>query len=222
MKINWEVKINEKKVSSKDTDFSFDFDIEFSFNSWHLVAKEINYKNEKEQQLINKNFKSFTSEFKNLYLNETLGNTKFSDWNNIKMYHLEDDIFVSSDGNICILKADGFYDTEFMASVYPINEDVSKNLIKLSIYDDNEIVKFKNFEIDDSINEINQISYKYEIEDEYELISINSSSIYIYDEFIKRDIKNEDKELVEALVSVLIFGNRNFLKWSDVYEKIKN
>ena len=80
MKINWEVKINEKKVSSKDTDFSFDFDIEFSFNSWHLVAKEINYKNEKEQQLINKNFKSFTSEFKNLYLNETLGNTKFSDW----------------------------------------------------------------------------------------------------------------------------------------------
>ena len=46
MKINWEVKINEKKVSSKDIDFSFQFDIEFSFNSWHLVAKEINYKNE--------------------------------------------------------------------------------------------------------------------------------------------------------------------------------
>jgi hypothetical protein len=59
-------------------------------------------------------------------------------------------------------------------------------------------------------------------EDESELISINKSSIYIYDEFIKRDIKDEDKELIEALVSVLIFGNRNFLKWSDVYEKIKN
>ena len=72
------------------------------------------------------------------------------------------------------------------------------------------------------INKINQIPYKYEIEDEYELISINKSSIYIYDEFIKRDIKYEDKELIEALVSVLIFGNRNFLKWSDVYEKIKN
>lgn len=222
MKINWEVKINEKKVSSKDIDFSFDFDIEFSFNSWHLVAKEINYKNEKEQQLINSNFKSFSSEFKNLYLNEKLEITKFSDWNNIKMYHLEDDIFVSSDGNICILRDDGFYDTEFMTSVYPINEDTSKNLIKLSIYDDNEIVKFKNFEIDDIINEINQISYKYEIEDDYEFISINKSSIYIYDEFIKRDIKDEDKELIEALVSVLIFGNRIFLKWSDVYEKIKN
>lgn len=39
-------------LSSKDIDFSFEFDIEFSFNSWHLVAKEINYKNEKEQQLI--------------------------------------------------------------------------------------------------------------------------------------------------------------------------
>ena len=33
---------------------------------------------------------------------------------------------------------------------------------------------------------------------------------------------NEDKELIEALVSVFIFENRNFLKWSDVYEKIKN
>ena len=222
MKINWEVNIDEKKVFSKDIDFSFEFDIEFSFNSWHLVAKEINYKNEKEQQLINSNFKSFASEFKNLYLNETLENTKFSDYDNIKMYHLEDDIFLSKDGNICVLKADGFYDTEFMTSVYPINENTSKNLIKLSIYDDNEVIKFKNFEIDDSINEINQIPYKYEIEDEYELISINKSSIYIYDEFIKRDIKNEDKELIEALVSVLIFGNRNFLKWSDVYEKIKN
>ena len=84
------------------------------------------------------------------------------------------------------------------------------------------IIRERHFEIDDSINEINQIPYKYEIEDEYEFISINKSSIYIYDEFIKRDIKNEDKELVEALVSVLIFGNRNFLKWSDVYEKIKN
>ena len=148
MKINWEVNINEKKVSSKDIDFSFDFDIEFSFNSWHLVAKEINYKNEKEQQLINKNFKSFASEFKNIYLKDNLGTTKLSDDRKVKMYHLEDDIFVSSDGNICVLKADGFYDTELMTSVYPINEDVSKNLIKLSIYDDNEIVKFKNFEID--------------------------------------------------------------------------
>ena len=26
LKINWEVNINEKKVSSKDIDFSFDFD----------------------------------------------------------------------------------------------------------------------------------------------------------------------------------------------------
>ncbi len=222
MKINWEVKINEKKVSSKDIDFSFDFDIEFSFNSWHLVAKEINYKNEKEQQLINSNFKSFASEFKNIYLKDNLGTTKLSDDRKVKMYHLEDDIFVSSDGNICVLKADSFYDTEFMTSVYPINENTSKNLIKLSIYDDNEIVKLKNFEIDDSINEINQISYKYEIEDDYEFISINKSSIYIYDEFIKRDIKDEDKELIEALVSVLIFGNKNFLKWSDVCEKIKN
>lgn len=221
MKINWEVNINEKKVSSKDIDFSFDFDIEFSFNSWHLVAKEINYKNEKEQQLINSNFKSFASEFKNIYLKDNLGTTKLSDDRKVKMYHLEDDIFVSSDGNICVLKADSFYDTELMTSVYPINEDVGKNLIKLSIYDDNEVIKFKNFEIDDSINEINKIPYKYEIEDEYELISINKSSIYIYDEFIKRDIKDEDKELIEALVSVLIFGNRNFLKWSDVYEKIK-
>ena len=53
------------------------------------------------------------------------------------MYHLEDDTFVSKYGNICVLKPDGFYDTEFMTSVYPIKEDVSKNLIKLSIiYDD--------------------------------------------------------------------------------------
>lgn len=222
MKINWEVNIDEKKVSSKDIDFSFEFDIEFSFNSWHLVAKEINYKNKKEQQFINKNFKSFTSEFKNLYLNETLGITKFSDYDNIKMYHLEDDIFVSKDGNICVLKPDGFYDTEFMTPVYPINKDVSKNLIKLSIYDDNEIVKFKNFEIDDSINEINNIPFIYEIEDNYELISVRESSIYIYDDFIKQEIKDEDKELIEALTSVLIFGNRKLLKWSDVYEKIKN
>lgn len=221
MKINWEVNINEKKVSSKDTDFSFEFDIEFSFNSWHLVAKEINYKNEKEQQLINSNFKSFSSEFKNLYLNEKLEITKFSDWNNIKMYHLEDDIFVSSDGNICILKADGFYDTELMTSVYPIDENTSKNLIKLSIYDDNQVVNFKGFYIDDSINEINQIPYKYEIEDDYEFIKVNKSHIYVYDEFIKKDIKDEDKELIEALISVLIFGNRIFLKWSDIYEKIK-
>ena len=36
------------------------------------------------------------------------------DWNNIKMYHLEDDIFLSSNGSICILKTDGFYDKELI------------------------------------------------------------------------------------------------------------
>lgn len=222
MKINWKIDIENKKISLNESDFSFDFEIVFDFNNWSVVPKAIAYKNEAEKELVSNAIDSFKSEFRVLHLLEKLGKTKVADGNKIKMYKLEDNIYVSKDGQICTFHSDSFYDTPFFTSVYPIDENTNINLVKMSIYCEDDIIKFKDFEIDDSINKINTTPFIYKIKDDYEFIKVNKSHIFIYDEFAKKDIQtSEDKELIEALVNVLIYGNKNFLTWNKFKERLK-
>lgn len=217
MKTNWNIDIENKIISSKDLDFSFEFEIEFEFRKWHLRSKEIVFKSEDEKEKANKLFKSLQTEFKVLKYIETLKFDGFGDWNYMKMFHLEDNIYVSEDGEICTLEADGFYETSFRTSAFPISEETSKNLVMMTIYNDDEIVKYKDFEIDDSEETINDIPYMYNIEDDFEEIKVNDSVIRAYDDYIiKKDVNDKDKELLEALVYVLIYGNKNFLTWNEV------
>lgn len=232
MKTFWDIDINNKIAALKDNNIKFKIKFDIEIRNDYLVIKQeevlekdfpSNLNSEELSKKMAKLMSSLGDELNYLHLKTKLGDTKLGDINKIKMYQVEDNIYVSEDRQICVLNPDGFYGTDYVTSLPLINEEIATNLVKLSIYDYDDLVTIGDYEIDLDDNTINDTKFIYEIEDDYEYIRVNDSFVYVYDEdeIDEGNIKKEDKELIELLIKILINGYRNHITFNELKENIK-
>jgi hypothetical protein len=186
-------------------------------------------------------------EFKLLHLTEKVEFLNETDDNDVKMYKIEDNIYVSRNGEICLLTATGFEDTDYQTAITNIDENISKNLIKSTIYDSENIkynghiintltetidnikyLEFDSFDFEDEdLDDFEEQGLTKEdgellINDECNILKINDTKLYIYDNYSSFSNENnlQDIELLETLEEVLYDNKMDFITWDELLDKI--
>lgn len=251
MRVYWSIDINNKIAELKNEDIllKFKYDLEL-LESGTFIIKKIETIEESQLDAqaaakIPKLMRILGDEFKLLHLVEKVEFLNETDANDVKMYKVEDNIYVSQNGEICLLTATGFEDTNYQTAIINIDENIPKNLIKSTIYDsesiryDGHIINtlaetidnIRYFEFDSSDFENDDLDdFKEQgltlddgellLNDECNILKINDTKLYIYDAHSSISSEEDIKavELLEILEEVLYDNKMEFLTWSEVLE----
>lgn len=175
---------------------------------------------------------------------EFLGET---DWDDIPMYKIENNVYVSADGNICLLEATGFIETDYVTACRSINEETMKLDITNTVYDP-ENIRYKGHIIDTISDTIDGERY-YEISSEdlesdlggakailndeelamllredVDILVYKNSRSYIYDGYTSApQVQDEEgMEILDILEDVLYDTKMEYLPWEKLLEKINS
>lgn len=253
MRVFWDININEKTAELKNEDIllKFIYDLELMGDGTCIIKKiatlEKSELDAKAAAKIAKLLRILGDEFKLLHLTEKVEFLNETDDNDVKMYKIEDNIYVSQHGEICLLTTTGFEDTDYQTAITNIDENIPKNLIKSIIYD-SENIKYNGHIINTLAETIDNIRYfefdssdfenddlddfeeqgltkedgELLINDECNILKINDTKLYIYDAHSSISSEEDIKavELLEILEEVLYDDKMEFLSWKEVLENI--
>lgn len=251
MRVYWNIDINNKTAELKNEDIilKFIYDLELENGTFIIKKKATLEESQLDSQAaakIPKLMRILGDEFKLLHLTEKVEFLNETDDNDVKMYKVEDNIYVSQYGEICILNQFGFEDTDYQTAITNIDENIPKNLVKSTIYD-SENIKYNGHIINTLAETIDNIRYfefdsedfepelddfeeqgltkedgELLINDECNILKINDTKLYLYDNYSSLSSEEDIKavELLEILEEVLYDDKMEFLSWKEVLEKI--
>lgn len=140
MKTYWDIDINNKIASFKDDEIIYKFKFEADFDEFLVFYQaELLENNHKiDISKMHTYMRIFGDEL-SLSFNHKLQFKGEADRYGVKMYCLEDNIYIDEDGAITILDKMGFEDTCYMCDLETSDmESIPVNIAKLFIYCDNE------------------------------------------------------------------------------------
>lgn len=230
MKTHWNININDKIAELKDDSIKFKFRFEVSLGDGFLSLSQKEVIEQDFSSVLNQNdlakkaskfLRILGDEFKILGGKVELSNQ--TDFIGSSMYKVEDDIYVSESGEIYLLKTFGFFDTSFQTAIEEIDENVSKNYIKTTIYN-NEHIKHKGHTINAIAETIDGLEYFEFSDDICNTLKFNDTILYIYDSHSSfNDTKNEkDVEILKILYEVLYENTMEFITWNELVESINS
>lgn len=148
MKTYWDIDIDNKIASFKDNEaiYRFKFDVE---DDEALIIKKIatlEDNNKIDTSKMHTYMRYLGDELSLLYFNDKLKFSGETDWDDVKMYKIEDNIYIDEAATVVILNATGFEDTDYMCDIDIDNiEETPINLAKLLICYDDEKYKYITF-----------------------------------------------------------------------------
>lgn len=150
MKTYWDIDIDNKIASFKDDEivfkarFELEADESIAFNFIEVLEN-----NEKiDIMKMNSYMKYFSDEINLLHFNEKLKFDGQSDIDGIKMYCIEDNIYVDEEGVLNVFEDNEFHYTDYYVDIVFDNmESTPKALVKLSVYFDDEESEDENDEV---------------------------------------------------------------------------
>jgi len=226
---NWQIDINKKSATLNIDGESrlFHFNVKLQvYNSYIIDTKR--YINRAFGLTSKEPILKFNSLYKKLkvsYFNETLKPSTTYDKNGIKMFHIEDNIFVSKYGDISIFNNGKFYNTDYRTILKLINVNIPVNLVKLTLFNKKELI-YNDYTIDTINQTINKIKYYKDENLGFDILSLNNSSvaIYYYYNIVDTNCKTgKDLKLLNILVEALYWGKANYITFGKVkkgiYEK---
>lgn len=156
MKTFWNIDINKKIATFNDESIVFSFEFEIVFDEYLEINQKNIIENNKKIDLLKMStyMRSMGHEISLVHFAEKLKFDGETDAEGIKMYRLEDDIYVDEFGTICILNEMGFEDTEFMCDINVNDiENTPVNLAKLVITmdedeedEESEVIEYMTFD----------------------------------------------------------------------------
>lgn len=252
MRVYWNIDINNKIAELKNEDIllKFIYDLELMGAGAFIIKKiatlEESQLDSQAAAKIPKLMRILGDEFKLLHLTEKVEFLNETDDNDVKMYKVEDNIYVSQNGEICILNQFGFEDTDYQTAITNIDENIPKNLIKSTIYDSENIkhnghiintlaetidnIRYFEFDSEDFEPELDDFEEQgltkedgeLLINDECNILKINDTKMYIYDAHSSISSEEDIKavELLETLEEVLYENKMEFLSWKEFLDSI--
>lgn len=140
MKTYWNIDIENKIASFKENEVIYKISFEIEFKEFlNIKTNRVIKDNNKIDILKMHNYmRNLGDELILLHFEEKLIFNGYKDGNGIKMYQIEDNIYMDEEGTLNILNIDGFYYTDYSVDLFDDNniENSIKALIKMSVYED--------------------------------------------------------------------------------------
>lgn len=155
MKTYWDIDIDNKIASFKDNEaiyrFKFDVELDGALAINKIEVLEDNNKIDLSKMHIY--MRHLGNELSLLLFDDKFEFSGETDWDHIKMYKIEDNIYIDEEASIVILDKMGFVDTDYMCDIDIRHiENTPINLAKLLIcYDDEEYQYITFSELKESI-----------------------------------------------------------------------
>ena len=148
MKTYWDIDIDNKIASFKDEQIIYRFKFEVELDGALIVNKvEVLEDNQKiDISKMHTYMRNLGDELSLLYFNDKFQFSGETDWDDIPMYKIEDNIYIDDEATIVILGKMGFEDTDYMCDIDIENiENTPINLAKLLVCYDDEEYKYITF-----------------------------------------------------------------------------
>ena len=119
MKTFWNIDINKKIASFNDDRivYSFEFKIVYDGDLKNKKKKIIENNNKIDLFKLHTYMRSLGDELKLIHFEKKLQFNGITDGAGVKMYQIEDNIYLDEIGTICLLEPFGFEDTEFICDI---------------------------------------------------------------------------------------------------------
>lgn len=140
MKTFWKFDIDNKTAQFNDSEVIYKFRFEASLDGALVINKVETLEDNKKIDLskMHTYMRHLGDELHLLHFEKKFVFSDETDWDDVKMYKIEDNIYIDEDACIVVLTKMGFMDTEFMCDIDIDNiENTPINLAKLMIFEDN-------------------------------------------------------------------------------------
>lgn len=142
MKRFWNIDIDNKIASFNDSEVVYKFKFEISLDDIFIISNvEILENNQKiDLSKMHSYMRYLGDEMQLLNFPQKLKYEGDADMDGVKMYKVEDNIYIDDEGTLNTLDADGFNYTDYSVDIFN-DEDIESSpvtLIKMSVYEDIE------------------------------------------------------------------------------------
>ncbi len=142
MKTYWDIDIDNKTATFKDDEIVYKFKFEIEYDGAIIIhSKKVLEDNSKIDLTKMHSYMRYLGDELNLiHFDKKLSFDGETDWDDIKMYKIDENIYLDEEATIVVLGIMGFEDTDYMCDINIENiENTPINLAKLLVcYDDEE------------------------------------------------------------------------------------